>query len=346
MTMRRFAISLTLLAPLAAAACGRDSGDRGVYEGGASAAPTTAAPATAPKPDAITNGLEQGAVSADSTPVAPTAPPGQSGSDTASAAAATPMIIRTGQATVRVDSLEPAIARVQRLAAQLGGYVANTSVQSGSENAREATLELKIPSARWDAALNGLKPVGRLESQQTSTQDVGEEYVDVTARMQNARRLEERLVSLLATRTGKLEDVLAVERELARVREEIERYEGRLRFLRARVSMSTLSVVLHERYPVLSPGRNPILSAFAEAWRNFVGFLAGFIAMLGWLLPLALVFAAIGWLLAKLLRRLRRNRPPRDPRAGSFQHGPPAPPPPGPPAGPPPNPTPPNPPAA
>jgi hypothetical protein len=327
MTMRRLARLAALLAPLAAAACGR-GGERAMYQGSAGSTSAPAAPAADREvtQNGISNRLEQGtaASAADTASAEPAPPPAQPGGDTGSAVPATPMIIRTGQATVQVDSLEIGIARVQRLAQQLGGYVANTSMQSGSENAREATLELKIPAARWDAALGGLKPVGKLESQQTSTQDVGEEYVDVTARMNNARRLEERLVTLLATRTGKLEDVLAVERELARVREEIERYEGRLRFLRSRVSMSTLTVVLHERYPVLSPGQNPILSAFAEAWRNFVGFLAGFIAMLGWLLPLALVLAAIFWLLAKLLRRVRRNRPPR-PVAPPPPPGPPAP---------------------
>jgi len=307
MTMRNLARLAALLAPLAAAACSKGS-DAG-SERSTDYAPVAANPTAPPKPDGVTSGLQQGAAGAAAN-TASAAPPAQPGADTGSAVPAAPMIIRTGEATVRVDSLEPAIARVQRLAQQLGGYVANTSMQSGSESSRQATLELKIPSAKWDAALSGLKPVGRLESQQTRTEDVGEEYVDVTARMTNARRLEERLVTLLGTRTGKLEDVLAVERELARVREEIERYEGRLRFLRSRVSMSTLTVQLHERYPVLSPGRNPILSAFAEAWRNFVGFLAGFIAMLGWLLPLALVLAAIFWLLARLLRRVRRNRPP------------------------------------
>src|SRR5205823_10851551 len=76
-------------------------------------------------------------------------------------------------------------------------------------------------------------PIGKLESVNVSAEDVGEEYVDVAARMANARRLESRLIDLLAARTGKLKDVLDVEQELARVREEIERYEGRLRYLKA-----------------------------------------------------------------------------------------------------------------
>lgn len=240
---------------------------------------------------------------------APAAAPAQAPGAPAAAAdtAAIPaMIIRTGSATVQVDSLEPAIARVRQLAQRVGGYVANTSQQGGEQETRQATLELKIPARRFDEALRGLNPLGEVESASVSTQDVGEEFVDVSARVANARRLEARLLGLLETRTGKLEDVLAVERELARVREEIERFDGRLRYLRTRVAVSTLTVNLHEPHPVVGdyPGANPIVSAFAQAWRNFVGFIAAFIASLGILVPLGVIL----WVLWLLLRRLRWRR--------------------------------------
>ncbi|MGH9258808.1 MAG: DUF4349 domain-containing protein, partial [Acidimicrobiales bacterium] len=143
-------------------------------------------------------------------------------------AAATPsMIIRTGRAAIEVDSLETAVALLRELAARLGGHVANTSMQTGAGQLRTATLELKIPSARFADALDALRPIGKLESVDVQAEDVGEEYVDVEARVANSRRLEQRLITILATRTGKLQDVLEVEQALARVRQEIERYEGR-----------------------------------------------------------------------------------------------------------------------
>jgi hypothetical protein len=220
------------------------------------------------------------------------------------------MIIRTGQASVQVDSLEVAVAQLRQLAQRLGGYVANTGMEGGKERLRRATLELKLPSARFDDAVNGLSPLGEVESVNVTAEDVGEEFVDITARVANSRRLEERLVELLARRTGKLEEVLQVERELARVREEIERYEGRLRYLRTRAAVSTLSVTVHERTPVLrSPGRNPIADAFRDAWRNFVTFTAGLISALGILIPLGLVVAAGVW----LARRFWPRRPPPPP---------------------------------
>ena len=219
---------------------------------------------------------------------------------------ATNMIIRSGNASLEVDSLELAIAAVQRIATSLGGWVGNTSLTSGDYQVRSATIELKIPAARYDEALTGLKPVGTIDTSASEAQDVGEEFVDVSARASNSRRLEERLVALLTTRSGKLEDVLAVERELARVREEIERYEGRLRFLRTRVATSTLLVTVHERAPLVSasPGENVLGNAFKDAWRNFVRFIAALIASLGTIIPIMLLLA-----IAVLLWRRVRPRP-------------------------------------
>jgi hypothetical protein len=218
------------------------------------------------------------------------------------------MLIRTGNASIEVDKLDPAMVRVRQLAAQLGGYIANSSLSGGRDQVRSATLELKIPAARYDQAVGGLGDVGKVESVNTNAEDVGEEYVDITARVANAKRLEERLVGLLAARTGRLQDVLAVERELARVREEIERYEGRMRFLRTRAAVSTLSVTLHEPFPILgrTPGENPIVLAIRQAWRNFVGFVAWTIASLGVLIPVAAILAA----LVLVFRRVRRRTTP------------------------------------
>jgi hypothetical protein len=219
------------------------------------------------------------------------------------------MIIRTGNAFIQVDSLESAIAAVRQLAEGAGGYIANSSIMTGEGQQRQATLEIKIPSNRYDQAVGGLAGIGKLISSSTNAQDVGEEFVDVSARMTNARRMEERLVNLLATRTGKLEDVLAVERELARVREEIERYEGRLRFLRTQVAMSTLSVTVSEPVPVVGqPGSNVVVEALKQAWRNSVTVVAGGIEMLGAILPVA-ILAVVALLVVRRWRGRRVTAP-------------------------------------
>ena len=244
--------------------------------------------------------LNRSTVSQSETPAAPS--PGESWSPDFDLT--NRLIVRTGQAVIEVDSLEPAIAELRRIAQRVGGFVADASVQSGRNQLRSATLQLKVPAARFDDLTLALGPLGGLQSVNVNAEDVSEEFVDVTARVANSRRLEDRLVELLRTRTGKLQDVLAVEHELARVREEIERMEGRLRYLKASAQLSTLSVSLSEPPPIITshPGRNIITEAFKTAWRNFVGLLAGVIASLGVVTPI-LIFGWGSWVVAKRYRR-------------------------------------------
>lgn len=229
------------------------------------------------------------------------------------------MVIRTGQASVEVDSLEPAVALIRALASRVGGYVANTVMQTGRGQLRAATLELKIPAERFDDALAGLTPIGKLDSVNVTAEDVGEEFVDVTARTTNSRRLEARLIELLAARTGKLTDVLAVERELARVREEIERYEGRLRYLKAHATLSTLTISAHEPVPVVGRAGSSVMGeAFKQAWRNFVDLLAAFIRSLGVLIPLGAVATAGWYVMRRRLPAMALSRPSSPRSAGPL----------------------------
>jgi hypothetical protein len=177
-------------------------------------------------------------------------------------------------------------------------------MQTGRNQLRVASLEVKIPADRFDDGLAALSPIGRLESVNVTAEDVGEEFVDVRARMENARRLEARLIDLIATRTGKLADVLAVEQQLARVREEIERYDGRLRYLQAHAALSTLTVRVHEPLPVVGEAGSSVLGeAFKQAWRNFVGLIAGLVRSLGVLVPVgAAALAAWGLVRRRLAR--------------------------------------------
>jgi Domain of unknown function (DUF4349) len=210
-------------------------------------------------------------------------------------AAASTMIIRTGQAFIEVEKVDPAMLKIRQLVAQVGGYITNSSISGGKDQIRQASIEIKIPNTKYDEAVGSLSSIGKVETVTSNAQDVGEEFVDVSARVANARRLEERLIDLLAKRTGKLDEVLRVERELARVREEIERYEGRLRYLTARVAVSTLTVSIHEPAPIIEPGRNPIAEAFRRAWQNFVAMVAAVVASLGILIPIGLIGIG-GWI--------------------------------------------------
>ena len=214
------------------------------------------------------------------------------------------MLVRHGQASIEVKAVDEAVTRMRQTAAQFGGFVANTALRAGKDEQRSAMLQLRVPSAQFDGAVAALSQLGKVESVSVNAEDVAEEHVDLGARLANARRVEARLVELLATRTGKLSDVLTVEQQLARVREEAERYEARMRWLERRASLSSLDISIHEKLSLIdSPsGRGPILEAFAEAWERMVSFVAWLIAMMGILVPLGVLLLLGALVVRKIIR--------------------------------------------
>jgi hypothetical protein len=309
---RRFMRTVALLA---AAACGGgddDAGtvsmdsvpDRKVMNEAVSVAPAPASLSLQREERASARRMRADVGSVEgSQAAAPQAPPLASQLPAAAGpASSTAMLIRTAKAAVEVKALDPAVAAARRAAARWGGVIANAQVETGRHELHRAMLQIRVPAAGFDSLLAGLAPLGRVESVQVSAQDVGEEYVDTEARVANLRRLEARMVDLLVTRTGRLSDVLGVERELARVRGEIEQIEGRRRYLERSVAMSTLDLALHEPAPIVAgtPGSNPIAAALRDAWRYFVASIAWGISALGVLVPVVAV-AAGGWLLVRRL---------------------------------------------
>lgn len=223
------------------------------------------------------------------------------------------MLIRTVRAALEVDSLDAAVEAARVLAAARGGYVANSVVHSRDSRHRAATLELRLPSLELDRAVVGLRPIGRIQLLEISSEDVGEAYVDVQARIANARNLEDRLLRLMAARTGKLEEVLQAERELARVREQIERLEGRRRYLETHTSMNTLTLTLREPAPPLEDRWAALMGgAFRRAWQRFWDFAALLVESLGIVIPLA-ALALGGWAAARRLGWRRRLPAPAAP---------------------------------
>ncbi len=238
-------------------------------------------------------------------PAAPEPAAAEGGGGGAGEVALPRMLTRNGVAVLEVSFLDSAVSAVRAVAAHVGGYIGGENVQSGKNELRQAVFQIMVPAARLDEAIAALKPIGKVESVQIDSQDVGEEFVDVNARLNNQKRLEARLIALLDTRTGKLADVLAVEHELARVREEIDQLTGRSNYLQRQVATSRLQVSVHEPAPITAaaPGTNPVLHAFVQAWVLFVSFLSIAIASLGVLLPLAVLIALVWWASGKLRRR-------------------------------------------
>src|SRR6185503_15131936 len=150
-----------------------------------------------------------------------------------------------------------------------------------------------------------LESLGKVLERQVTAEDVTEEFVDSQARLRNLKRTEARLLEHLG-RTGKLSDTLLVEKELARVRQEAEQLEGRLRFLSHRIAFSTITVTLREaaREQALVPPEHYSGGKVAsDATRNLVEFGQNLLSIAIWIGVWAIVWVPIVLLFWYALRR-------------------------------------------
>ena len=216
---------------------------------------------------------------------------------------ATTMLVRTARVELEVSSLDSAIGAARHIVDRHGGFAAGLDRNLAVSWRPQAALTLRVPVSQLDAAVEALASLGEVETVSIATQDVSEEFVDVTARLENARRLERRLLELLSRGTGKLTDVLQVEEKLASVREEVERIEGRRRWLQTRSDISIIELALHEAGTPPAPrATSAIGDAFAQARRNVLTLTTVAIEASGLVVPLGMV-AAVVWLV------WRRRRP-------------------------------------
>src|SRR5258708_4298912 len=158
------------------------------------------------------------------------------------------LIVRTTQLTLTTSEFERVRDRIEAILKRHQGYIGALSVMAPDGAARTLEATLRMPADQLEAATTELKTLGRVESESQSGEEVTQQYVDLEARLTNAKNTEQRLTDLLRQRTGKLADVLAVEKEIDEVREKIERMEAEKKGLANRVDFGTLTVKVNENY--------------------------------------------------------------------------------------------------
>ena len=170
-----------------------------------------------------------------------TAPGGSDGGD-AALQVSERRVISTGFMSMEVDDVPAAAEQVRIAAEALGGFVESSTVSGDDEDAF-AEVTIRVPQEAFPEALDRVRRIGEVRSEDLRAQDVTEQFIDLDARLRSALRTEGSLLDLL-DRAVDVEDVIAIERELSRVRTDIERLQGQLNFLERRVSLSTLTVSL------------------------------------------------------------------------------------------------------
>lgn len=221
-------------------------------------------------------------------------------------------LIKTGVVRLEVPSFEEALASVKKTVQEAGGYIENESSEKDHNNRTSGYLLIRIPAEKFDPVFDQVGNLGKLFSRSSQADDITMEYNDVALRMDNLRQLRKRLKHLLATRTGNLKDVAALEEKLAEVTGKIESLKGKLRYYDHNVAMSKIEVYLSEPAAVSRSSSTPLWKQLAEgfvvAWELFIGFVVFLISSMGILLPLG----AIGYLAFRLIRKYRAKQPPKE----------------------------------
>lgn len=226
------------------------------------------------------------------------------------AMAAARKLIRTGRLAMEVQDYTKAAEAAARLAEERKGYLADSQTTRSSHGRLRGSLTLRVPAGEFASLFQALKALGEVQSENLGTQDVTRAYTDLETRLRVKRDTAERLREILRTRTAGLADVLAAERELARVTEEIETAEGERRYFDQQIALSTITAELAEPEPVVRAGfLDPIRRALAGSLELLGGSIAALLALVVILLPWVLALAAFWWLARRLWRRRRPAAP-------------------------------------
>ncbi len=192
---------------------------------------------------------------------APKAPPADGGNPVAAAAPDAPMadvaaerkIIFNGTLEVEVKDFGAAHKDVNALMKLHGAFYAKTEIRGDSGKKRVGVFTIKVPDERFQTLVDAIADLGDPIRNSTDSQDVTEEYVDVAARVKNLKGEEEALQKILKELGGRLDDVFKLRDQILKIREQIERAEGRLQALGKLTSLSTITLTLRDREEYVAP---------------------------------------------------------------------------------------------
>lgn len=203
-------------------------------------------------------------------------------------------IIRNAELELEAESSEQSQQKITAIAESKGGFVVES--QQSSSDVRAATRDIvtmtvRVPSVKFNESLDEIrKTANRVIVETIKSDDVTEEFIDIEARLKAKRSLEEQFLEIMK-RANSVEDALNVQRQLAEVRGEIEKIEGRKRFLENQASLSTIKIRLQtpNAFSANSSGFfYRLKESFGSGFDFAMSFVLGFITFLIAILPFVL----------------------------------------------------------
>ena len=206
-------------------------------------------------------------------------------------------LIKRGNVNIEVQNLKNAQESVEKWCKDFGGYI-----ESFSENTNSANFNLRIPSVKFDEALNSVGEFGTVKSKNISTQDVSEQFYDLQGRLATKKIMQERLQKYL-TQAKDVKDMLQIEKELNNTISEIESMEGRMKRLSGQIEYSSVNIFLELPYRTSDEGFvwPDFLQGFREFLSNCVDFFVGLFGIMVYAIvfgvPIIAILAFSYWLL-------------------------------------------------
>ena len=230
-------------------------------------------------------------------------------------------IIRNAALTVEIDAPDEALRRVASIAEARGGFVVTSESRqhdsggaNGAKTYQTVTIEIRVPAAQFDTVVGEIRNVGgRVREEKITGQDVTEEYIDLEARIRTKKALEEQFLEIMK-QARTVADALEVQTQIAEVRGEIERLEGRRRFLENQASLSTIKVTLQPQASFVNTDASGFFADIKEAFGDGIDLAAGFVLLLIRLaivlIPVFLFLVLPIVLFSRYVIRRRNRRPP------------------------------------
>lgn len=212
-------------------------------------------------------------------------------------------IIKEG--SIRFETADAAETRKQ-ITATLATYKGYVSQDHAETYASQSvyTLTVRIPAENFEKLLTDITSTAqKIDNQDIKALDVTEEFIDVTTRIHTKKELENRYKALLS-KANKVEEILAIEKEIEALRSDIESYEGRLNYLKSSIAYSTLTVVFYEKQTSTSTFGSEFTTAFAEGWDNLVSFTLG----LFYIWPFILIILGVLFVVRRKLKRRKLQK--------------------------------------
>ena len=208
-----------------------------------------------------------------------------------------------------VDDVRGVVQSLHTMTDQVKGFVVSSEIYEYDEDIPSANVSLRIPSEGFDASLDAIRTLGDVEREYITGRDVTEEFVDLSAQLENLAASEQQYLKIME-RAGDIADVLAVQRELTSVRSQIERIEGRIKYLQESASYSLITISLST-----SPSEIPVVDPYdtwkpglilREAARSLVELgqsLLGTLIWIGVFAPVWIIVGLISWVVYRRVVR-------------------------------------------